>query len=391
MSTPDKIPEPAFQWGTFAFFLATTSVALVGAPLYLWCFGISAFELLLLLFYIAASGMSITMGYHRLFAHVTYRAQPLVRFLFLFFGAAAFEQSALEWASQHRIHHLYTDTDRDPYSVKKGFWHAHIGWMIFWKQPADYDNVKDLQKDSMVRHQNRYYGFWAFVSGFLVPVLIGAAAGYGWGAFFLAVCFRIVFVHHGTFCINSFCHWVGQATYNPRASAKDHWLIAFFTFGEGYHSFHHRFPGDYRNGIRWYHWDPSKWLIFLMGCFGAAGSLRRVPHLRILQARLRAQKDQVHSRLFEKIESHPRFHAMKQAVELKYDQLQKTLREFEYAVTRYRCLRQQKAFSVPADFAKMISAAFEYKRQKQNEFRAAFQQWSLLIQRTSLILKAACA
>ncbi|MBI1882659.1 MAG: fatty acid desaturase [Chlamydiae bacterium] len=283
-------PERGMQWGIFLFMVVSAALAVIGMPLYIFSHGISRFDLLLFFFYVAATGLSVTMGYHRLFAHVSYKVPSFVKFLFLFFGAGAFEQSALKWASQHRSHHLYPDTKRDPYSMKQGFWHAHIGWLIFWKQPKVYENVKDLQKNKIIMNQHQYYGVWALVSGILVPWTLGIMAGHGWSTFFTAVCFRIFFVQQATFCINSLCHWIGKATYDPEVNAKDHGLVALVTLGEGYHSFHHRFPGDYRNGIRWYHWDPSKWLISLMGFFKMAKDLTRIPPERILRARLHAEK-----------------------------------------------------------------------------------------------------
>src|SRR3989338_3286557 len=105
-------------------------------------------------FFMAMTGLSVTVGYHRLFAHVSFKAHPLVRFLVLFFGAAAFEQSALKWAALHRTHHQYVDTEPDPYNIKVGFFYAHVGWIMFWKHGVDYQNVKDLQKSRLLMHQH---------------------------------------------------------------------------------------------------------------------------------------------------------------------------------------------------------------------------------------------
>ena len=157
----------------------------------------------LFFFFAAATELSITVGYHRLFAHATYKAHQLARFLLLFFGAASFEQSALKWASQHRDHHLYLDTDRDPYSVKRGFWHAHIGWLLFWKQNTQYRNVKDLSRSRLIVHQHQYYLFWAVTAGIVTPLLIGFAAGDLLGALLIGVGLRITLVYQATFCINS--------------------------------------------------------------------------------------------------------------------------------------------------------------------------------------------
>ena len=284
---------PGYNWPIIAFFTITTLVAVIGGPLYVMHFGLTVPEIVLTLFYVVMTGMAITVGYHRLFSHITFKAGPLVRFLALFFGAAAFEQSALTWCSGHRDHHRYVDTELDPYSIKKGFWYAHIGWMTLWQQKPDYNNVKDLLKDKLVMHQHDHYVIWGLVSGILVPALIGAAMGHAVGALVFAVCVRLTFVYHATFCINSVCHTFGEPTYDIHATARDHWLVAFLTNGEGYHNFHHRFPTDFRNGVRWYHWDPSKWMIQFLSALGWVWDLQKVPDSVIRQARQAAKLQHV--------------------------------------------------------------------------------------------------
>jgi stearoyl-CoA desaturase (delta-9 desaturase) len=209
---------------------------------------------------------------------------PVIRFLLLLFGAATFEESAMKWSSQHRQHHLFTDTEHDPYGVNKGFWHAHIGWILFWRHRTNYSNVKDLRKSRLVVHQHEHHAWWSVGGGIVLPMLIGWWIGHPLGAFIMAVCLRIVIVLHSTFCVNSFAHTFGTKAYVPEQSACDNWLNALLTNGEGFHNFHHRFPVDYRNGIRWYHWDPSKWCIFLMSKAGLAWDLKRTSAQRIADA-----------------------------------------------------------------------------------------------------------
>ncbi|HTL69808.1 MAG TPA: fatty acid desaturase [Candidatus Eisenbacteria bacterium] len=264
-----------YNWPTILFFAATTAGALIGAPYFALTAGFKLADVLLGVFFFYATTMSITTGYHRLFSHRSYKASAPLRFLVLFFGAAAFEQSALTWASTHRDHHRHADTDLDPYGVKKGFFYAHIGWMLFWKHVPNFSNAKDLQKDPLLSHQHRHYLVWAIFSGILLPMAIGFWMGRPVAAFFLSVCLRLTLVHHATFCINSLSHTFGHTPYDSRSTARDNWLVALITNGEGYHNFHHRFPSDYRNGIRWYHWDPSKWAIAALWRLGLAWDLRR--------------------------------------------------------------------------------------------------------------------
>jgi stearoyl-CoA desaturase (delta-9 desaturase) len=274
------------NWFNITFISFNTLVVLIGAPWYLSRYSLSAGIIALTVFYIFATGLGITVGYHRLFTHCTYKANLLVQFILLFFGAAAFEQSALAWSSQHRNHHQFVETEADPYNIKKGFFWAHMGWLIWGKHDFFYDNVDDLVRNKLVMHQARYYILWCVVAGAVTPVLIGALMGHAVAAFIFAVCFRITFVYHSTWCINSVCHSYGKTPYDLNSTARDNWIVAILTMGEGYHNFHHRFPSDYRNGVRWYHFDLSKWLIFLLEKIHFVWDVKRVDPKRILDTRL---------------------------------------------------------------------------------------------------------
>ncbi len=118
-----------------------------------------------------------------------------------------------------------------------------------------------------------------------MPALIGVAYGHAWEALLFAVAARLFAVFQVVFFINSFAHTFGAETYDSRVSARDNWVGAILTGGEGYHSFHHKFPGDYRNGVRWYHWDPSKWFIWTSSHLGWVWALKRAPESQILEAR----------------------------------------------------------------------------------------------------------
>ncbi len=271
------LPQRRIRPMGLALFATLILCGVVGTPMYIYYRGITTSEIALFALYFLATSLSITMGYHRLFAHTTYKTHTAIRFLLLFFGAATFEQSALKWSSQHRQHHQFTDTDKDPHNSTRGFWYTHIGWILFYKHRVNQDNVKDLLRDKLVMHQHEYYNLWSGAAGVVLPLLIGLSTGHLLSAFLMTVCLRIFLVMNTAFFINSYAHMVGAKTYNPNESARDHWLGALLTNGEGYHSFHHRFPNDYRNGIRWYHWDPSKWLIYLLSRIGLTTALKRTP------------------------------------------------------------------------------------------------------------------
>lgn len=283
-------PKRRLDWGNTLFLVGTFAVAVIGIPLHLATTGFSWPLLALFAFYLAATGLAITAGYHRLFSHQAYQTIAPVRAFFLVFGAAACENSALKWASDHRDHHLYVDRDEDPYNIRRGFFWAHIGWIFFKKPAYDFGNVQDLQKDPLVRWQNRYYLPLAIGVGGVLPLLFGWSVGDWWGGFLLVGVARTVIVHHSTFLINSLCHFMGDQPYSLKDSARDSGLVALLTYGEGYHNFHHQFQYDYRNGIKWYHWDPTKWLITGLAFVGWAQRLRTAKDAHIFQARVEVQR-----------------------------------------------------------------------------------------------------
>jgi stearoyl-CoA desaturase (Delta-9 desaturase) len=287
MADDYPLPQRRVRWAALIFFLLLHLVGIIGTPLYIYYHGITAPEVALLVFYVIATGMATTVGYHRLFAHSTFKASSVTRFFLLLFGAATFQESALKWSSQHRQHHLFTDTEHDPYGVSNGFWHAHIGWIFLWRHRANYNNVKDLRRSRLLSHQHDHHEWWSIGGGVVLPMLIAWWIGHPLGGFIMTVCLRIVVVLHGAFFVNSFAHTFGTKPFNLAQSARNSWIGAFLTHGEGFHSFHHRFPTDYRNGFRWYHWDPTKWCIFTLSKVGLAWDLRRTSDQRIADAILR--------------------------------------------------------------------------------------------------------
>ncbi len=152
--------------------------------------------------------------------------------------------------------------------------------MIFKLSPDQpYDNVSDLQKDKLVCWQDRYVQWIAVVVSFVLPATLGYFWN-GWhaalGAFLIAGVARIVVLQHCTFLINSACHTMGRQPYSTKCSARDSLFLALFTFGEGYHNYHHEFQHDYRNGVKPWQIDPTKWIIWTLAKLRLARGLRRV-------------------------------------------------------------------------------------------------------------------
>tara|TARA_B100000989_G_scaffold298007_1_gene285689 strand:+ start:389 stop:1543 length:1155 start_codon:yes stop_codon:yes gene_type:complete len=293
------------SWVTAIFLVSTLLVTFIALPLYIIKTPSEAihwpFQLSLFFFYVIATGLSITLGYHRLFSHISFKAKWPVKLFTLLFGAASFENSVLDWASDHRDHHKFVDKENDPYDISKGFFYAHMGWLIFkLRPPRRHDNVKDLEKDPLVMWQHKYVQWIAMFMSFVLPAVIGGVYGgatTALGAFLIAGVARIVIVQHSTFLINSICHTMGKRPYSTRSSARDSALVAFLTFGEGYHNFHHTFQHDYRNGVKPWQFDPTKWTIWLLSKFKLVDSLRRVPQHKIVLAELMEGQSQIEDHL----------------------------------------------------------------------------------------------
>ena len=287
------------NWVTTLFLLLTPLVGLVWGVLHISAMGVGASELVVFVFYVCATGFSITTGYHRLFAHGSYECSRIVKVFYLLFGAAAFQHSVLSWCSDHRRHHKHLDHDDDPYSITRGFFWAHMGWLLVTdhKRAEDFSNIPDLVADPWIRWQHAYYMPIAVVMGFVVPFALGWAVGHPWGFVLWAGIFRVVLVHHSTFLVNSLAHRLGRRPYLRAISARDSIVTALLTFGEGYHNFHHRFATDYRNGVGRAAWDPTKWLIRALEMVGLAWDLRRVPTERIVAAELDCDSERLGERL----------------------------------------------------------------------------------------------
>ncbi|MBM7071125.1 fatty acid desaturase [Shewanella sp. 202IG2-18] len=285
--------KPPFIWLNITLFIATFTTAAILMPWRGFTHGFELTEWLTFVGLAFYSGLSITGGYHRLWSHKAYKANAVVRLFYALGGALALQNSALHWSSDHRVHHKHVDNnDKDPYSAKMGFWYSHIGWMLREYQASryhDYNNVRDLQKDKIVVWQHKHYLLLTILMNIGLPAFLGWLNGDIFSMLIIAGVFRLVVVHHCTFFINSLAHIWGTQPYTNKNTARDNGILAVFTYGEGYHNFHHIFENDYRNGIRWWHYDPTKWLIKGLSYLGMVSDLRRVPQERIEAAKLQMQ------------------------------------------------------------------------------------------------------
>lgn len=280
------------NWTATLMFALTFATATTIVPWYGFVHGYSTAAWIWFGLLLVANGMSITCGYHRLFAHATYKSRAPLRLAYLLFGAMALQNSALNWSANHRAHHQYIDDpERDPYCARRGFWFSHIGWMLrnYPSGEPELSVVRDLQRDPLVVWQHRSYLPITLAMNFGLPLLLGWLDGNILGTFLLGGVLRLVVSHHATFLINSLAHMWGARPYTDNNTARDNGVVALLTYGEGYHNFHHLFSHDYRNGVRWWQWDPSKWFIYAAQGLGLTASLKRVPKFKIQRARLETQ------------------------------------------------------------------------------------------------------
>ncbi|HET9390496.1 MAG TPA: fatty acid desaturase [Steroidobacteraceae bacterium] len=321
---PGPQAEAPRIWSTTLMFLLTFLAAVTLVPWYGIRHGYSAGAWGFFVFFLYANGMSITGGYHRLWAHRTYEAHWSLRLFYLVFGTMALQNSVLVWSSGHRTHHLNVDDEeRDPYSIRRGFWFAHLGWMIreYPSGVPDFVNVPDLRRDRMLAFQHRFYLPLAIAINFGLPLLAGWLIGDLWGTFMLAGILRLVVSHHVTFFINSLAHMWGSRPYTDQNTARDNGVLAFFTYGEGYHNFHHNFAHDYRNGVRWWQWDPTKWLISGLQWIGLTRRLKRTPVFQIQRALLAMQFTRAQEKLarLPAAAGHSHIEQLRQRIAHEYD------------------------------------------------------------------------
>jgi stearoyl-CoA desaturase (delta-9 desaturase) len=235
------------------------------------------------------TGLGITAGYHRLWSHSSYKATLPLKIYLAAVGAGAVEGSIRWWSRGHRAHHRYTDTEKDPYSVRKGLLYSHIGWMVMKQNPKRIGraDITDLNDDPVVVWQHIHYIKCVLAMGLIFPTLV---CGLGWGdwsgGFIYAGILRIFLVQQATFCVNSLAHWLGDQPFDDRNSPRAHVITALVTLGEGYHNFHHEFPSDYRNAIQWWQYDPTKWSTWAWKHMGLAYDLKEFRQNEIEKGRV---------------------------------------------------------------------------------------------------------
>ncbi len=346
-----------FNWGHGVFLIGYHLALVLLLPWYLFHTGAPALGLLVSSFILfGLTGLSITAGYHRCFSHRSYEAGWTMKSILVFLGTLATQGSVLKWTHDHRLHHRFVDTNRDPYSINKGFWYAHCLWLFEKREPMDQKVVRDLRQDPLLVFQDRYYDLLVFLTNAGVILALGWIWHDYLGAFVFAFLARLFLLHHATWSINSLAHFWGVQPYSREHSAVNNFFIAWLTFGEGYHNYHHTFPSDYRNGFRWYQFDPSKLLIWICGKARLAKGLRSVNRLSIQKKLLSEDRRLVLEKLTEI--DHPTSGALESRINQAYETLASRLSELESLRRRYMS-------------AKRSSEPPQLRRSTRSEMKAA--------------------
>jgi stearoyl-CoA desaturase (delta-9 desaturase) len=345
---------------TFGFTFLT-SVTVV--PWYGIAHGYSFWAWAFFALFVMLNGIGIGSGYHRLWSHRTYEARPLLKWFLAIVGGMAMQNSIIIWCARHRVHHRdVDDNDKDPYSIGRGFWFAHIGWMLrdYKSGIVDYSLVRDLQKDPVAAWQHRRYWVLVWTTNLGIPLLLGWLTGDVVGVFLLAGILRLVVSHHVTFFINSLAHMWGTQPYTDENSARDNHILALITYGEGYHNYHHMFQSDYRNGIRWWHLDINKWFISICAWIGLAKNRKRASQFKVLRARLNMEFKAARN----KLEASKNGSTWKKLLEQEYAQFVDTVRQWQQLqMERVQSGRQKLAERFETETA---SLAARYRELEKN-------------------------
>jgi stearoyl-CoA desaturase (delta-9 desaturase) len=216
--------------------------------------------------------LAITGGYHRFFAHRSYKLKRVPQFILAFVGTTAAQKGPLWWAAHHRAHHKYADTERDIHSPIRGFWWSHVGWILCDKfNKTDSDAIKDFTKypELVWLDKHDWVGPWALG---ITCWLIG-----GWSGLLIGFFLSTILLWHGTFTVNSVAHVFGRRVYDTPDTSRNSLSIALITGGEGWHNNHHRYPWAARQGFHWWQIDTTYYVLRAFSLVGVVRDLRPVP------------------------------------------------------------------------------------------------------------------
>ncbi|CAN1175513.1 Palmitoyl-monogalactosyldiacylglycerol delta-7 desaturase, chloroplastic [Linum perenne] len=237
-----------------------------------FCFSWSAVLVMVLLVHITGL-LGINLSYHRNLSHKSFKFSPKwLEYMFAYFAAHALQGDPLFWVSNHRFHHQYTDTERDPHSPNSGFWYSHISWIFdsanIVEKCGKRTNVEDLKNQAFYRWLCRTYFFHPMALAVLLYTL-GGFPYIVWG-----MGMRLVITYHGTWLVNSAAHTWGNRAWDTNDLSKNNWWVAIVVFGEGWHNNHHAFQYSARQGLEWWQIDMTWYVILLLEGLGFAYDIK---------------------------------------------------------------------------------------------------------------------
>ncbi len=253
--------------------LACIGVIFVGIslPAVLLCVGLYALRM-----------FALTAGYHRYFAHRTFKTSRPFQFVLALVGTMAVQKGPLWWAAHHRRHHKYSDQEGDVHSpVQEGFWWSHVGWIVSPKfDPTDWDAIKDFSRYPELRWLNTYH----LIPPITLAVLLFLLGGWQWlvWGFFVST----VVLYHGTFSVNSLSHLWGSRRFATTDQSRNNFLIALWTGGEGWHNNHHHYMASVKQGFYWWEVDFSYYILTVMSWVRLVSDLRVPPKHLLAEARV---------------------------------------------------------------------------------------------------------
>uniref|UniRef100_A0A0A1WWV4 Acyl-CoA desaturase 1 n=1 Tax=Zeugodacus cucurbitae TaxID=28588 RepID=A0A0A1WWV4_ZEUCU len=276
-------------WFNVMLFVVLHSMALYGLWL-IWAEN-AYLEFVIAYFYAVLGGLGITAGVHRLWSHRAYKAKLPLRIFLMLCQSLAFQNSIYEWCRDHRVHHKFTDTNADPHNSGRGFFFAHMGWLMCKKHPDVRERGKtidmsDILADPVVKVQKKLYFLIMPICCFVIP---GLFPYYVLGSslqvcFFVCSMLRYALSLHGTWLVNSAAHFYGMRPYEKNISSVDSKLVSVIAFGEGWHNYHHVFPWDYKAGeLGTYQYNWTTAFLDYMARIGQAYDLKSVSHEMILK------------------------------------------------------------------------------------------------------------
>lgn len=256
------------DWIPAGFMTFVHLVALAGFFTFSW----KALGVALILHWITG-GLGITLGYHRLLTHRSFKTPKWVEYFLTLCGSLACQSGPIQWVTAHRVHHAYSDQAQDPHSPLKSFFWSHMGWTLVKNKDIDRDESfkrfsPDLYYDKGHQFFEKTHILWTFLLGGVLYALGG------WSFVIWGIFVRLVLVYHCTWFVNSASHVWGYQTYDAKDESRNLWWVALITYGEGWHNNHHAFQTSARHGLKWWEIDTTWWMVNVLKFFGLATDIK---------------------------------------------------------------------------------------------------------------------